>query len=61
MRFERSALFAYENGFNVYATTLGISRWKDMDQINDSGHRRPQEATASRKGPPHGSSKMTNI
>ena len=39
MRFERSALFAYENGFNVYATTLGISRWKDMDQINDSGHR----------------------
>ena len=39
MRFERSALFAYENGFNIYATTLGISRWKDMDQINSSGHR----------------------
>ena len=39
MRFERSALFAHENGFNVFATTLGISRWKDMNQINDSGHR----------------------
>ena len=37
MRFERSALYAHENDFNVYATTLGISRWKDMDQINTSG------------------------
>ena len=39
MRFERSALFANENSFAVYATTLGISRWKDMHQINDSGHK----------------------
>ena len=39
MRFERSALFAYENGFNIFATTLGISRWKDMNQINESGNR----------------------
>ncbi|MDA9352976.1 epoxyqueuosine reductase QueH [Gammaproteobacteria bacterium] len=39
MRFERSALFAQENGFGVYATTLGISRWKDMEQINFSGLR----------------------
>ena len=39
MRFERSALYASENKFSVYATTLGISRWKDMNQINDSGHR----------------------
>ena len=39
MRFERSALYAKENGFGVYATTLGISRWKDMEQINDSGLR----------------------
>ena len=39
MRFERSALFAQENGFGVYATTLGISRWKDMEQINSSGLR----------------------
>ena len=39
MRFERSALFAKENSFSVYATTLGISRWKDMNQINTSGHK----------------------
>ena len=39
MRFERSALYAKENNFKVYATTLGISRWKDMNQINSSGNR----------------------
>ena len=39
MRFERSALYAQENNFKVYATTLGISRWKDMNQINSSGKR----------------------
>jgi len=39
MRFERSALYAKENGFKIYATTLGISRWKDMDQINSSGEK----------------------
>ena len=37
MRFERSALYAKENGFDVFATTLGISRWKDLNQINNSG------------------------
>jgi hypothetical protein len=39
MRFEKSALYAVENGFPVFATTLGISRWKDMNQINNSGSR----------------------
>ena len=39
MRFERSALYANENNYAVYATTLGISRWKDMNQINESGAR----------------------
>lgn len=39
MRFERSALYAVEHGFSVFSSTLGISRWKDMDQINGSGHR----------------------
>jgi len=37
MRFERSALYAHENGFDTFATTLGISRWKDLNQINTSG------------------------
>jgi len=39
MRFERSALFAHENDFSLFATTLGISRWKDLDQVNNSGLR----------------------
>ena len=39
MRFERTALYAYENGFSVFTSSLGISRWKDMDQINDCGVR----------------------
>jgi predicted adenine nucleotide alpha hydrolase (AANH) superfamily ATPase len=37
MRFERTALYAHENGFNVISSSLGISRWKDMNQINTSG------------------------
>jgi epoxyqueuosine reductase len=39
MRFERTALYAHENGFAVYTSSLGISRWKNMQQINDSGAR----------------------
>ena len=37
MRFERSALYAHEKGFDVFATTLGISRWKDLNQIDTAG------------------------
>ena len=37
MRFERTALHAFENGFKVITSSLGISRWKDMEQINRSG------------------------
>lgn len=37
MRFERTALYAYENGFPVICSSLGISRWKDFNQINESG------------------------
>lgn len=39
MRFERTALFAAENGFKTFTSSLGISRWKDMNQINTSGVR----------------------
>ena len=39
MRFERTALYASEYGFPVISSTLGISRWKNMEQINDSGIR----------------------
>ena len=39
MRFERTALYAYENNFKIISSSLGISRWKNMDQINDCGVR----------------------
>lgn len=39
MRFARTALYAYENGFSLYTSSLGISRWKNMEQINDCGTR----------------------
>ncbi|MDX1838800.1 hypothetical protein DIZ81_13635 [Legionella taurinensis] len=39
MRFERTALYAHEHGFPVISSSLGISRWKDMNQINDAGTR----------------------
>lgn len=39
MRFERTALYAYENGFDIITSSLGISRWKNMEQINDCGVR----------------------
>lgn len=39
MRFERTALYAYEHGYSTFTSSLGISRWKDMDQINGSGER----------------------
>lgn len=39
MRFERTALHAYEHGFHVITSSLGLSRWKDMEQINGCGVR----------------------
>jgi len=39
MRFERSALYASENGFKVFSSTLGTSRWKNIHQINGCGLR----------------------
>lgn len=39
MRFQRTALYAHEHGFKIISSSLGISRWKNMDQINDCGVR----------------------
>lgn len=39
MRFERAALYAVEHGFKVFTSSLGISRRKDMNQVNQSGIR----------------------
>ncbi len=37
MRFLRTALHAHENDFKVFTSSLGISRWKNMQQINECG------------------------
>ncbi|MEI6054876.1 MAG: epoxyqueuosine reductase QueH [Lentisphaerota bacterium] len=39
IRMERSALFAYENGFDIFTSSIGISRHKDFEQITQSGIR----------------------
>ncbi|MBF0521789.1 MAG: epoxyqueuosine reductase QueH [Candidatus Omnitrophica bacterium] len=39
MRLVRSALYAQDNGFNLFATSLSISRWKDINQVHASGRR----------------------
>lgn len=37
MRLERTALYAHEHGFKVITSSIGISRWKDMNQVNACG------------------------
>jgi predicted adenine nucleotide alpha hydrolase (AANH) superfamily ATPase len=37
MRFERTALFAAENDYSLISSTLGISRWKNLEQISRCG------------------------
>ncbi len=39
MRFERTALHAFEHNFSLISSSLGISRWKNMEQINGCGER----------------------
>ena len=37
MRFVETASYASKNNFDIISSTLGISRWKDFNQINNSG------------------------
>lgn len=39
MRFEKTAEYAFEHGFDVISSTLGISRWKNLNQINAIGEK----------------------
>jgi predicted adenine nucleotide alpha hydrolase (AANH) superfamily ATPase len=39
MRFLRTAFHASQNNFKIFTSSLGISRWKNMEQINDCGIR----------------------
>lgn len=37
LRLEAAARYASEQGIPIFATTLGISRWKDLSQVDDCG------------------------
>jgi predicted adenine nucleotide alpha hydrolase (AANH) superfamily ATPase len=39
MRFVRTAQYAAEHGFKVITSCLGISRWKDFDQVTRAGQK----------------------
>jgi predicted adenine nucleotide alpha hydrolase (AANH) superfamily ATPase len=39
MRLEKAALYAHKNGFDALATSLGMSRWKNLDQVNECGRK----------------------
>lgn len=39
MRFDQTAHYAHHHGFDVISSSLGISRWKNMEQINACGRR----------------------
>ncbi|MDR2031131.1 MAG: epoxyqueuosine reductase QueH [Azoarcus sp.] len=39
MRLERTALYAHEHGFPLMTSSLGISRWKNLQQVNECGLR----------------------
>lgn len=38
-RFDVTAEYAKDHGFKVFSSSLGISRWKNLEQINDCGER----------------------
>jgi len=39
MRLERTAAFAAKNGFPVFTSSLGLSRWKDFDMVCACGEK----------------------
>jgi predicted adenine nucleotide alpha hydrolase (AANH) superfamily ATPase len=39
IRLEKTAHFAHDNGFSLFTSSLGISRWKNMAQVNECGIR----------------------
>ncbi len=39
MRLQKAAAYAAKEGFKVFTTTLGISRWKDLEQVTRAGRR----------------------
>ena len=43
IRFQVSAAYAVNNGYEVYTSSLGISRWKDFEQITSCGQKAAAE------------------
>ncbi len=39
MRLQRTASYAHEQKFTIFSSSLGISRWKNFQQVTDSGQR----------------------
>lgn len=39
MRFVKTAEYAFQNGFKIITSCLGISRWKDFDQVTRAGQK----------------------
>jgi len=39
LRLERTASYAQAHGFKVFTSSLGLSRWKDLAQVNRAGLR----------------------
>lgn len=38
-RLKKAAEYAFKNGFRVFSSTLGVSRYKDFEQVNKEGFR----------------------
>ncbi len=49
-RLLRAAGYAAEHGFNLLATTLASSRWKDLSQVDEAGLRACAEVRAGHGG-----------
>lgn len=43
MRLRRAAKYAKENGFDVVTSVLGVSRYKNLDQVNEAGRKAATE------------------
>ena len=47
MRFEKAAQYAHENGFPVFTSSLGISRWKTWRKSTTAATAPPRPTTTS--------------
>ena len=49
VRLLATAKLAHERGFRQFATTLGSSRWKNLEQVNAAGHWAAEQVNACRE------------